>query len=120
MRRAFASLVLAIGMVVGGLQPVVAVNKPSLSPLTQSHPHGVSSSWTGSWSGGPSLYNYNMSFGDGAHATGSTSVTTRGFSHSFSPCTTQQFSQSLSITDSDGDHKTSNTTTATEGGGTPC
>jgi hypothetical protein len=112
----------ALAIVLGLLipQPALGVNGVSLSPSTQTHPDGEQSSWTGAWSGGPSPYNYNMSFGDGAHATRSTSSTTKGFSHSFSPCTTQQFSQTLTITDSDGDHKTSNTTKATEGGGQPC
>lgn len=100
--------------------PALAITSVSLTPVTQSHPHGQASSWTGSWNGGPGPYVYRFNRGDGTAQTGSTTSTTRFFSYTYWPCSTTTYYQTLGVTDADGDHKVSNRTQSTEQGGSPC
>lgn len=122
MNRRLQAAALAIGLavVVAGASPAAGLTSVSLTPSSQSHPHGQTSSWTGAWYGGPSPYVYRFNRGDGTAQTGSTSSTSMLFSYTFWPCSTTTYHQTLGVTDDDGDHKVSNRTQSTEQGGSPC
>lgn len=99
--------------------PVLAVTTINLTPSTQSHGHGVSSNWTGSWSG-TAPYGVTFAYGDGSSAPPlvNTNLTSKAYSHAFFPCTTDTFTQTLRV--SDQDNAKSKTSHATETGGNPC
>ena len=119
MRRILVSLAattLGIALLAG---PVLALSV-SISPSTQSHAHGVASSWTGSWSGSPP-YSVVFHYGDGtSDPLGNVTITSKGFTHTFSPCTTTQFTQDLAVSDQVHDIPFHGHSTATETGGNPC
>lgn len=113
-----------VGGLVGGLL-AIAVSAVALAasanaePETQSHPHGVASSWTLTW-GGDGPFQVLWSRGDGtALWWPSTNIVNWADRHAFSPCTTEQFTQRLQVWDSDAGYA-QDYTRATEAGGSPC
>lgn len=115
-----ASLVIAVMLAV----PTMAAGA-NTTPETQSHGHGVSSSWTISWTG-PALLDWrfdtNINVGGYANphwtgtagSPGGTNKSTAWF-----PCSGTVFQQKLRVVDTNDDVAT-DYTTATEGGGNPC
>lgn len=99
--------------------PAQAVTFANLEPESQSHAHGVSSNWTGTWSGGPCLWAVYLGYGDGFSTSTNTCLTSKSYSHTFWPCQNTNFTQTFRVTDQNGDRKIDNTT-AFENGGTPC
>jgi hypothetical protein len=87
MRRLFSIGILVSLIAAMSATPAVARTlTANISPSTQSHPHNVSSSWTGSWAGYAS-YHVEFWYGDGmVTTTDLTNSTSRSYTHMFAPC----------------------------------
>lgn len=121
MGRRSIAISFAVGVVLSAAAlSALGLTIVSLTPSSQSHPHGQTSTWAGSWDGGPSPYAYRFNRGDGTAQTGSTSSTSMSFMYAYWPCSTTTYYQTLGVTDDDGDHEVSNRTQSTEQGGSPC
>jgi hypothetical protein len=98
----------------------------TIQESSQSHGHGVAATWHLSW-GTHSPYHVEFYYGDGLVTVWeNTTLTSAVKTHAFYPCTTTVFHQELDVWDgwNDVDHTfrgtASDTSTATESGGTPC
>jgi len=120
MKRVLAALVLSIGLVVSSVSSTFAVSA-LINPHTQSHGHGVASSWTLTWSG---THPFDVYFWWDTNDTSAnwillnTSTTSKKITHAFFPCTTTTFDQELDTYDQHGG--AFDTSTAQETGGNPC
>jgi hypothetical protein len=97
----------------------------SIAPPSQTHAHGVASSWSLHWGGIPP-YHVQFAFGDGfGIIIENTTTTSSGPVYTFYPCTTRTFHQTLTVFDgwNEANHTYLNvqqsTSTSQEGGG-PC
>ncbi len=120
MRKRLAASVIAALLTIalaGGAQATTSAN---LSPSSQTHAHGVQSTWSGSWSG-TAPFGVTLYHGDGTTESlvNTYSTSYSNFKHAFYPCTTTTFTQHLRVSDQVGPLN-SNYTTATESGGYPC
>ncbi len=118
--KRFSAVMLAISLALAIALPVAATTSNHVTPGSQSHAHGVGSTWSGSWDGtGP--FSWELFHGDGT-SDSATNVTykTKTFPvYAFFPCTTTQFTQHSRVSDQVGPLN-SNFVTATETGGNPC
>lgn len=80
----------------------------------------MASNWTGTW-GMNNPYDVHFCYGDGGCAAWSinTNLATRNWSHTFYPCYTTQFAQTLYVQEESGVDGLV-TSRATESGGSPC
>lgn len=112
--------------VVGGLLAIVLVGVPvalgasaNAEPETQSHAHGVPSTWTLTW-GGDAPFDVDFYYGDGVvRVYRDTWLVRDSASHAFWPCSTTIYTQWLRVWDSDFGYA-DDFTRATEAGGSPC
>jgi exo-beta-1,3-glucanase (GH17 family) len=120
MRRLLFAVVLGMSIAVVTTGASLATTSAHLTPSSQSHAHGVASSWSGTWSGtGP--FSWTLYHGDGSteSATNVTYTSHNFADYAFFPCSTTTFNQHIRVTDQVGPLN-SNTTSATETGGNPC
>lgn len=93
LRRSLATFAMVI-VLAASAGPAAALNNMGITPATQSHAHGVASNWTAAW-GGQATFDEHFSYGDGSSASWilNTTLTSKGFSHTFWPCAAQTFEQ---------------------------
>lgn len=123
MRRGLLSLLLTAALMLSAAGPVGAVSA-NIAPATQSHPHNVSSSWTGSWTG---RVNFDTRFwyGDGIGREVVTANLNYPYSRRYSPCPGDPttYYQLLEVLDNVGHGSSlyaSSTSSTHESAGTPC
>jgi hypothetical protein len=124
MRRTALSLVLAGGLIMSAAVGPVAATTATVTPLTQTHAHNVSSHWTGSWTGRTNFHT-EFDYGDTFYTPYDGALTSKSYSYLFSPCPGDQttFYQLLQVWDNVG-HGASlyaaQSSSSHENSGTPC
>lgn len=123
MKRRLVSIGLAC-LIVLSMAGVAEAFGGNINPGSQSHPHGVPSAWTLSWSGVAPfsvVFQYDTLTPSWAWSISGTTTTSKMLSVVYDPCTTTTFANKLSVTDSDTPHSGGNWTShAQEAGGLPC
>jgi hypothetical protein len=109
------------GLMGGGLALVlsgVSLGAIGLTPSSQTHNHGVASSWTGTYGNG--MQEIKFCYGDGGcKETFNPSGNSMNYSHTFWPCFTTTYTQSFSGYDLFLTYLPKNSTSR-ESGGSPC
>lgn len=115
MRRLILASLLTISLA-AALAGVAIATTANASPESQSHAHGVASTWTGTWSGTSPFY-VKFSYGDGTSwIRTSTTATSGNWSHTYWPCTTTTYHPYLYVVD-DNENPARDDLIATEAGG---
>jgi hypothetical protein len=105
---------------VGSSTGQALANSATINPGTQTHNHGVKSSWGLSWTG-TAPFDAVFTHGDGSGIEIWTWGLTYNQTHTFWPCTTTTFHQILTVQDSHNPPLIAQDgSTAKEYGGTPC
>lgn len=120
MHRLKSSIAFAAMLTLALVSPALAVTADA-SPESQTHAHGVQSSWSGSWTG-LSPYDVVFYYGDGLSDNRGSAVTYHSttFAHTYYPCTGTTFTAHLNVWEYNNDVPAVDYVTATEGGGNPC
>jgi hypothetical protein len=101
-------------------QPLATAVWVTITPVSQSHPHGQPSTWTIKWGGGVPPYTLYWQYGDGNNQNWNVGYTTsKTLSYLFDTCTGGNFSQFAGVTDSQGSNWGAESS-AVQGGGGPC
>jgi hypothetical protein len=115
MRRSSLAFLLTISLAVA-LAGVAIATTANASPETQSHAHGVASTWSGTWSGTSPFY-VKFNYGDGySWIAASTTATSHNWSHTYWPCTYTTFHPYLYVVD-DNENSARDDLMASESGG---
>lgn len=120
-RRTLAGLALCLSLVVANASPVSATASGFISPASQYHAHGVASHWSTGW-GQVAPYDQYFCYGDGTPCVvlNNTTLTSRGYSHTFYPCQYKNFTQTLYVKELSTGSYGYAFSSAAEGGGSPC
>lgn len=101
-----------------GSAPAAAISV-NTTPESQSHNHGVASSWSLNW-GGNDPFDVLFQYGDGYFVGWTnTNATNKSKSHTYFPCNDTTFQQRLEVND-DATAYAIDLTEAFENGGNPC
>lgn len=120
MKRFLSSLAMAAVLLAPSVVPAMATSA-TIAPHTQSHAHGVASSWSLTWG---SVAPYDAYFWWDINDPSpdwmilNTSTTSKHITHTFYPCVGTNFHQELQVTDQQA--LAFDTSTASEAGGNPC
>ena len=120
MQRLRASVGLAAMLTLALVSPALAVTADA-TPESQSHAHGVQSSWNGSWTGA-SPYDVVFYYGDGFRDDRGSNVVVHSatFAHTYYPCSGHTYTAHLNVWENNNDTPAIDYVTAFEAGGNPC
>jgi hypothetical protein len=97
--------------------PAIAISG-AITPANQTVAANQTAFWGAAWSG-TAPYQVSFCYGNGTCSTMTTSTTSKGYSHSFNPCRSTTYTQTLTVTDASGSKLTATAHTLV-GNGTSC
>lgn len=113
-------MAMAVILILPSVLPVLATSA-TITPSTQSHAHGVASSWSLTW-GSAAPYDvyfwWDVNDSPADWILLDTTTTSKHITHTFYPCVGTNFSQELDVYDQHA--LAADTSTASEAGGNPC
>jgi hypothetical protein len=122
MKRRLAATFMALSLIVAFAGSADAMVYGAL-PSSQSHAHGVASSWSLTWAGTAPytiFWAYDVNVPTWYWTIANTYTTSKNLSATYYPCVTTKFTERMDATDHIPGSGGSTKVFSTEGGGTPC